>query len=290
MRMSNAFEEWPCFHPETSPTAISASSGRFKFLFNGYAVPCNFVKSEKSSSRLLVTLNGAVKREADKDPREIFQRRTWSDEFESNVLMISDATLHPSNNIQIGWAQGNGTDALISGMAKSVEFVRDSLGARNEEIVFFGSSAGGFQAVALHSWFPGSRFLVNNAQFDWTLYHPTHSKRIAAHSYGGLDIRHVRKLYPNMCNVFSRFVNDRIPIAGRYLVNVASPADFGKQLPVLTSFMSARAKLQPSIGMDISVGYYADPKAGHMPLNRKATLREVASLLEGVSVEGASVD
>ena len=288
MRLPNNFRSWPCVHRDYSAEGIFQLASRFKFLSNGYAVPCLFVPNDRFPNRLLVTLNGAVKREEGKDPREVFQRRTWIDAFDANVLMISDATLHPENKIQIGWAQGNGSGALISAMASSVEFIRDALDLDNQQVVFFGSSAGGFQAVALHGYFPGSRFLVNNAQFDWTLYHPTHVQRISDHSYDGLAVEVIRKEYAEMSNVFSRFLKSKLPISGGYMVNVASPADYKKQLPVLTSFMTKRAKTQPSVGMDISVKYYADPKAGHMPMPKQNTLKQISRYLEAIGNEGAT--
>ncbi|SNV78169.1 Uncharacterised protein [Corynebacterium imitans] len=271
-----SFQEWPSLHRKSDGAAIAGPNNRFKFLANGYVVPCHFVRSEEFSDRLLVTLNGAVDRSESKDPREIFQRRTWIDSLNANVLMISDATLHPDNDLQIGWAQGNGTDALLCAMAECVEYFRNLLGLRQDQVIFYGSSAGGFQAVALHAWFPGSRFLVNNAQFDWTLYYPSYVRDIAEHSYGGLDVENIRTAFPEKCNVLSRYLALQLPISGCYMLNVASAADMKKQLPVLSRFMANRATEQPHVGMDISVKYYIDRKAGHLPLPKDQTLKELS--------------
>ena len=288
--MTCSFREWTCLHRESDHAAIDGPIDRFKFLANGYAVPCHFVPDEEYSNRLLVTFNGAVDRDGSKDPREIFQRRTWISSLNANVLMISDATLHPDNDLQIGWAQGNGTDALIRAMIECVEYFRDKLGLRNDQVLFYGSSAGGFQAVALHGWFPGSRFLVNNAQFDWTLYYPTYVGHIAEHSYGGLDIEHIRNAFPENCNVLSRYLALELPISGCYMVNVASAADMRKQLPVLSRFMSNRAAQQPHVDMDINVKYYVDRKAGHLPLPQDQTIKELSIQLSSTSTGGATCE
>lgn len=276
--MASEFDNWKIVHRGTEPEeAVEAE--RLRFLSNGYAVPSYFVKNQKFSNRLLVLLNGAVQREKGRDPREVFQRRSWIEDFESNVLILADATIHPENGLRIGWSQGNGTASLELAMANCVDYFRNGLGVMNEDIVFFGSSAGGFQAVALHAYFKGSRFLVNNAQFDWTRYHKSAVEQAVRHSFGAESVEDVRRDYSERCNVFERYLRRRLPIDGVHMVNVSSREDYQTQLPVLQNFLKRRSSTQSSVPMSVTVEYYADPRAGHMPRSRQFTVGRINSML-----------
>lgn len=276
--MTSSFDDWVVLHSNSNPSD-ALKSERFRFLANGHVVPGYFVPNPNFPDRLLVMLNGAVQREKGRDPREVFQRRSWANDFDANVLILADATLTPENNLRIGWSQGNGTSSLQNAMAQCVELISSALGVGDSSMLFFGSSAGGFQAVALHAYFRRSRFLVNNAQFDWTKYHVSAVKDALRRSFGSMSVQEVRQKFPERCNVFNRFLDDRIGISGTYLLNVASREDYKTQFPVLLEFLSQRAAKQPKVSMDVNVEYYADPRAGHMPRSRPFTVQRVNRML-----------
>ena len=110
--MTSSFDDWAVLHSNSNPTD-ALNSERFRFLANGHVVPGYFAPNPNFPDRLLVMLNGAVQREKGRDPREVFQRRSWINEFNANVLILADATLTPANNLRIGWSQGNGTSSYL---------------------------------------------------------------------------------------------------------------------------------------------------------------------------------
>lgn len=278
--MTKPFDQWEGVHTQSDPAGVLGLE-RLRYLAHGYAIPAFFAPNKDYQNRLLVLLNGAVDRTEDRDPREVFQRRSWVELFDANVLIMSDATIHPENSLRIGWAQGNGTSALEQAMAECVEYFRRSLRIENENILFFGSSAGGYQAIALHSRFKGSRFVVNNAQFDWTRYHPSHVDKVLAHSFDSISVESARRDFPMRCNVLERFLDSNSRIQGTYWLNVASSIDYKAQLPVLNAFMARRAASQPYTPMDISVDFYVDKRAGHMPRGKEHTVGRInRALLE----------
>lgn len=278
--MTKPFDQWEWVHAHSDPAGVLGLE-RLRYLAHGYSIPVFFAPNSDYPNRLLVLLNGAVERTEDRDPREVFQRRSWVDLLDSNVLIMSDATIHPGNSLRIGWAQGNGTSALEHAMAECVDYFRRSLQIENENILFFGSSAGGYQAVALHSRFKGSRFVVNNAQFDWTRYYPSYVDKVLAHSFDSISVESARRNFPLRCNVLERFLDTNSRIEGTYWLNVASSIDYKAQLPVLNAFMARRAASQPNTPMDISVDYYVDKRAGHMPRGKEHTVGRInRALLE----------
>ncbi|WP_141761068.1 hypothetical protein [Corynebacterium sp. HMSC034B08] len=278
--MTKPFDQWKVVHAQSDPAAVLGLE-RLRYLSHGYAIPAFFSPNKDYPNRLLVLLNGAVERTEDRDPREVFQRRSWVDRLDANVLIMSDATIHPGNSLRIGWAQGNGTSALEQAMAECVDYFRRYLQIENENILFFGSSAGGYQAIALHSRFNGSRFVVNNAQFDWTRYYQSYVDKVLAHSFDSISVESARRDFPMRCNVLERFLDSNSSIKGTYWLNIASSIDYKAQLPVLNAFMVRRAARQPNTPMDISVDFYADKRAGHMPRGKEHTVGRInRALLE----------
>ena len=278
--MSEAsWAKWNLVVPGQKVVGAERTPLRFNFFFNGHLVPSLFYRNSCFPDRLLVLFNGAVDRSNGKDPREVFQRRTWCDEIEANVLILADATLQPSNEIAIGWAQGNGTPGLVGAMAQCVSQVQDSIGVSNSRTLFYGSSAGGHQALRLHAVFQGSRFLVDNAQFDWTLYYANSVNKVLNHSFAGLAVQELRDDPAIVTDALRPFLENALPIQGKYMVNIASKADFKVQLPVVEHFLKERALKSDKVNTKFGIYFYHCPSSGHSPQDKQTTLNEINNYL-----------
>lgn len=268
------------------PKPTDGKSIRFSFLFGGCKISAIYYHRPEYSDRLFVGFNGAVEREAEKDPREVFQRRTWAESIEASCLFISDPTLHQHNEIQIGWAQGSAFSRPFTTMAQCVDFIREILEIEsNSRILFFGSSAGGFQAVQMHSRFPGSRFLVNNAQFDWSKYYKRFVDTIMRNSHPGISLNELREQDPSSINALNQFIELDIPFCGDYWVNTASKIDYAAQLPVVNDFIANRARLKKPENLDFATHYYFDTRSGHTPMPKDKTLTIINNALSRISGE-----
>lgn len=256
-----------------------AEQYRFDFLSDCASLPAIFVKSRTFSDKLIVLFNGAVNRDNGKNPREIFQRRTWSSDLNANVLYLADPTLSPDNRIQIGWGQGLGQNNPLTTMVKCTEYVREYLGLDNKDILFYGSSAGGFQATYVHAFFPGSTFLVNNAQFDWTKYYKSFVDEIAKFSHGGRTIPELRNAQDVTTNVLDVFIRKNADIKGTYMVNLASRIDYQTQLPAVNEFLRKRLTSADDQTTEFTIQVYSDKKLGHMPLPKEQTLAAINKAL-----------
>ena len=268
------------------PKPTDGKSIHFSFLFGGCKISALYYHRSEYRDRLFVGFNGAINREAEKDPRDVFQRRTWAESIEASCLFISDPTLHQHNEIQIGWAQGSAFSRPLTAMAQCVDFIREHLEFEsNRHILFFGSSAGGFQAVQMHSRFPGSRFLVNNAQFDWSKYYQKYVNTIMKNSHPGKSLDELREQDPSSIDALSRFIELDIPFSGDYWVNTASKIDYAAQLPIVNEFIANRAKLQNPAILDFAIHYYFDKRSGHMPMPKEKTLTIINNALSQISGE-----
>lgn len=248
---------------------------RFDFLSDCVSLPATFVANRNCSDKLIVMFNGAVNRSSGKDPRNVFQRRTWSDELPAHMLYLADPTLSSENNIQIGWGQGLGHNSPLNAMVRCSAFIRDYLQLANQDILFYGSSAGGFQATYAHAFFPRSTFLVNNAQFDWTKYYKSFVQEIANYSHGERAIEDLSRSDDATTNVLDVFLRENASINGTYMVNLTSRIDYQAQLPAVNEFLKKRAAASDSASTKLSIEVYADNNLGHMPLPKEQTIAAI---------------
>lgn len=233
--------------------------------------------AEHPRGTLLIAFNGAVRRTAAKNPSAVFQRSTWVHDIDSDVLFIADPTLRTDNQISIGWGQGEPGGYAIPAMAQTAFSAADSLGVEPAKRLYYGSSAGGFQALQVATRDVGSRALVNNPQIDWTLYARQNVRAICQHTYQGQAPEVIAQAYPDRTSVAGAFAEfENIPRT-RYLLNAASKNDAARQLPaLLAGLQTGPTTTRPRV--DVSV--YVDPTGGHNPLSKAATITEINTMLD----------
>lgn len=119
---------------------------------------------------LFVLLPSAINRKKSSLPA--FHRWKWAVEgvFPGNVLCISDPTLELHNDLDIGWLLGNSESDASAELADFVVEIAASSEIPTQNIIFYGSSAGGFSALSLAALVDGSTAVAINAQVDVSIY------------------------------------------------------------------------------------------------------------------------
>lgn len=258
-------------------TRRSGRFQRFDVIAGTVTVPALLWSAEHPSGKLLIAFNGAVRRTAAKNPSEVFQRRTWVHDIHSDVLFLADPTLRSDNQISIGWGQGRPSGYAIPAMAQTVFSAADSLAVPSTSRMYFGSSAGGFQALQIAARDVGSRALVNNAQIDWTLYARANVQAICQNTYNGQSPEAIAQNYPDRTSVARAFAEFENTPRTRYLLNTSSKNDAARQLPALV----AGLQTGPSTAHPrIDVSLYSDPTGGHNPLSKTTTIAEINRMLD----------
>lgn len=251
---------------------------RLDVLSGNVVVPALIWVNADHRDRLLVAMNGAVTRRSAKKPTEVFQRRTWVEDIDSSVVFLADPTLQSDNTISIGWGQGGPGTYAIPAMAQTAQYIAGLLGVPSERRVYFGSSAGGFQALQLGIRDREAKVLVNNAQFDWTRYEPMNVRSICRHSYAGAAVEKVARAHPGRTSVIEAAREQGAHPHIRYLLNAASPDDSEIQLPAIIGALGRESNLSSGGALDIAL--YSDPKALHNPISKSRTLAEINSAFE----------
>ncbi|MFD2830009.1 hypothetical protein [Corticicoccus populi] len=177
--------------------------------------------SKVNSNNLVVFSNGALNR--NKKDAPFFSRFTWAREFNANSLYIDDPTIHDSH-LTVGWGVGEKDNYYLKEISEIIDKITKLLNIKNNNIIFFGSSAGGFMSIMLSIFKKRSLAIANNPQI-WirkdtqknraeNLYNsafPNMSEKEIAENYGDrLSVLKMMEEYnyiPNIVYVLNRYSN-----------------------------------------------------------------------------------
>ena len=148
--------------------------GRFRVDADGGRFDCVL---SRGRGRLFVLLSGGSNRGPGVElPR--FQRWKWARDFPGHVLLVADPTLHLADDLGLGWYVGPAESDWTRTLARLVSRVADELDVPSEEVVYYGSSSGGFAAIAAACRTTASGAIAINPQTDVLRYHPVAVRRL----------------------------------------------------------------------------------------------------------------
>ena len=219
---------------------------------------------KKESTKLVVMLQGAINRSKMQPP--IFQRWSWSEEINASVLILNDPTLF-GNQLRIGWWQGCEEQYAIPSAAEFIKLVIHKLGYSSNDLLFFGSSAGGFSALMMAGHLKGSLAIVNNPQTNILAFREEDVQAFLQTKFGDISKKEGFSRYAIRFSASEWFKSIHYMPKIVYYQNVKDPFHFDKHyLPfVQTLYQSA---LDPNEFQSI---LYADDK-GHYPLPAAKTV------------------
>lgn len=159
------------------------------------------------SEWLFVLVSSAVERGQVILPH--FHRWAWADLFPGHVLCVADPTLALDEQLSIGWYLGTAAHDLTAELASVVGQYAAARGIVAERVVFWGSSAGGFAALALARALPGATAVTINGQADGMAYNmPEAVQRVCTHCFGGLTPEQVNAQYAGRINLVTAWQPD----------------------------------------------------------------------------------
>lgn len=162
---------------------------------------------EKPKS-LLVFMPSALDEARSERKRPAFARWSWANHFSnSTVISIADPSLAISPSLDAAWFLHDKYDviSLIS------QFIADYARANSipeDKILFYGTSLGGFGAIACASLIPGSRASAEVPQVDvekWLSDKPEQLAAIEKHLLSGKSLSQFRDAYAERVNLQDRF-------------------------------------------------------------------------------------
>ncbi|GLO10228.1 hypothetical protein PPUJ20005_41970 [Pseudomonas putida] len=162
-----------------------------------------------SNSKKLVCLMPSALPAGREKPEAVFHRWSWSSHIHENVISLNDPTFS-INDIYCGWFLGDGTKDLISRHAKQVQQIARKLNVSNCDIIFYGSSMGGFAALMMASVVEGSLAIAEVPQLDLRDYPVKGAIRdIEKYCLKGDKLESFASEHPHLISVFDRFKKEK---------------------------------------------------------------------------------
>lgn len=228
----------------------------------------------KGTEKWVVFLPGACSREK---PMPIFQRSSYSEILESNVISLFDPGLLLNKNLTNTWFCGTPARYYADYISRLLKEFFNEIGVRNNNILLFGTSAGGLPALKIAQRLPGCTVWAGNIQ-TIAYKHSAFQKMIPV-------------LYPNQSheeciNRFSERFDARQMDGSYKLIYFQNKSDRfhhkNHYIPYKKWWQSLDDK-----GVDVDFFEYDDPISGHGPVGR---VREIELINNILSSQEVNVD
>lgn len=231
------------------------------------------VHLKENNNKLIVFSNGAI------DPKKatppVFMRSKWYQSFEANCVYIDDRTIH-NNNLRIGWGVGTQESHYLKVYISFIKKIASLLEISNKDIMYFGSSAGGFMSMAMASMHKGTYAVVNNPQTYVNRYLKLYKRALYRTIFPEMTEKEILKTYSNrlsLINIFAR--NKNVPKV-YYLQNRLCEGDMKNHV---APFLESLDKYNLN-SKNINLILYNNKHAGHQPAGQQATINYVNNILK----------
>lgn len=217
---------------------------RFGLVVTKNDVPYEFLIHIKTDNDKLLclgsgALNPPIRDQFINKPR--FNRHSWG--FKESTIFYNDPTRYLDKSLQGGWGIGTPDDWFLENIKDIIIRVANFFNFNNENILFYGSSLGGFQSILLSILVKDSTALAdvpqltfeNDRYWDYVkkILFPEFSDEYIyenfKHRLNVLDLMKKEKYIPNLVMVFGAGERDRTE---HYI-------PFFKQLNKLTEFQTS---------------------------------------------------
>lgn len=194
----------------------------------GLVVLLNEIKYEfllniKSTSNDLICLGPSglrSKAEIDKfRNRPMFSRHSW--DFEESVLLYNDNTRYAwDDDLGAGWGVGLPHDFFLENIGHIIVKIAKYFKIKNKDILFYGSSMGGFTSIELATMIKESYAIAENTQIDATkwmeqvyvknglpakLYEKETLEKYQPYTYNALELMKKENYIPNLTIITDRY-------------------------------------------------------------------------------------
>lgn len=231
-------------------------SGHYSVDLNEFSL--DYFVSTGTSNRMIVFSPGFLNK--NRFPYPYFQRMKWAKHFEDTCVFLTDPTLLLGDT-QIGWFVGDQETHYLPVVAEYIGKLAQSRSIPAENVIFFGSSAGGFSSIGFAAHLRGARALAANPQTNGLKLHSP--SQLANTLRSCLKITDVSDAYRNHAE---RFVLSEMFRNLGHVPRITIWQNFYDRYHVehhLLPFMNEIKDLSPT--QTIEVVMAARPEDGHDP-------------------------
>lgn len=236
------------------------------------------LKLASDNKNLICFVPGAFRRDRVNSKGELiepphFSRATWYKYFDESVITCADPMIFLDDEIKVGWMIGEKDHWYLETLSVIIQKIAKNQNVINDNIMFYGSSGGGFVSICLATLIKNSKVAVNNAQFSLEKYWKnTFHKAIdvVAPTFEGMTRDEIIKKISYRLNIIELFERENYAPYLTYYANVKSEKDITVHS---ISLIQDHYKQNQFQGLNI-IYYSEDSKpTPHHPINRQASLK-----------------
>ncbi|NJB66839.1 hypothetical protein GGQ74_000479 [Desulfobaculum xiamenense] len=194
------------FYPSSPDSLVPYWDGPALYTFDVDGVPFEFFTNLKRDAHRVYAFGTASRDNLRILPR--FDRWRWAFAMRDSVIVYNDPTRY-LGGLRCGWCLGTAQNPYLPCIAAILRGFVQALGRRFEELVLFGSSAGGFTSLMLGAMLRGASVVVNNAHTDVLLADEAAVSRLLRVCFGGISARTARERYPTRLRVMDFYHHQR---------------------------------------------------------------------------------
>ena len=239
------------------------------------------IKFSKSNKNLICFAPGASERhektsEGDLKIPPFFSRWKWHKYFDESTITFADPMLFLGDEMKLGWLIGTKDHWHLETVSRIIEKLAINQNVSSDNILFYGSSGGGFVSLCLAALIRNSKVLVNNAQFFVLNYHPrlvNLALDATVPSFEGLSKEQVIEKIRYRLDVPELYKKQNYAPYITYYVNVKSEFDMTTQaMPLVSKYY----EMDVFNGLDI-IYYSKASKTPHNPLPNNISINIIKS-------------
>ena len=212
----------------------------FSLQVNYNNVKYEFLIRFSSSNKNLICMGSGAYSPKEKISLPIFRRHSWQSEFEESVIYYNDPTLYQYDpNILLGWGVGKNDEWYLLVITDIIRILAIKNDIEPKNILFFGSSGGGFTATILSTFIKNSSVIVNNPQMFLIKYVKAIFDKMISSCFDNLDLETILTQYGYRFDVVKLFKREKYMPKITYIVNIDSEIDISNQfIPFINSLAS----------------------------------------------------
>ena len=247
-------------------------------VMHNYTEYCFLVRFSTENNKLICMGSGSQPRTEKNFNRPTFQRHSWQSNFDSSVIYYSDPIFLKSNSVNCGWCVGTPNEYYLDYIKKVIKKLCLNRKIKNKNILFYGSSAGGFTSIQLGTYFKESVVLANNPQIDVRNFNEEHYNKLLDLCFTNMSQEKVEKQYEYRLNVIKNFKKEKYIPNIYYVLELYSDVDFEKNLTPFLFDLKTLDFFNESNSIQIMI---YNRYANHTPLNKKDTIRLINHISNG---------
>jgi len=157
-------------------------------------VKYEFLINLKETDNMLILGSGARNSDdsLEDKQRPLFHRNSW--DFMQSTIQYNDPTTYLTPELWGGWGLGHLDNWYLKNIAKIIEELLKKFNIDNENVIFYGSSLGGFMSIMLSILIKNSTSIAEIPQFDLTKWE-YHWHRLKKYCFEGMSEEEIKNRY-----------------------------------------------------------------------------------------------